>query len=75
MGKVESGRTHSPAEWAEHLVRLSKNVRAAGDMRLVWLGDDGVSEVDMTLADELFLIALNLDYDAAMSAHKEGDRG
>lgn len=65
----------TPQDWAAHLVRLSKNVRVAGDMRQVWLGDDGVSDVEMTLADELFVIALNLDYDAAMSANKEDDRG
>ena len=75
MSTGAEGRGLTPADWAAHLVRLSKNVRAAGDMKQVWLADDGVSEVDMTLADELFVVALNLDYDAAMSANKEGDRG
>lgn len=46
---------------AAHLRYLSRDVRSAGDMKLVQLSEDGVSDLPITLADELWLIALRMD--------------
>ena len=58
------------AECAHHLALVANDVRAAGDFALVRLSEDGVTDATCTLSDELWIIALNLDYDAAMTARK-----
>lgn len=51
--------TRSPQ--AEHLRYLAQELRAAGDVPLVNIGEDGVGEADITLADALWLTAVELD--------------
>lgn len=46
---------------AEALRLIAKDLRAAGDVRQVRLSGDGVTEEYVTVADELWLIALSLD--------------
>lgn len=48
------------AECARHLVLISKDLREAGDVNIVRLSEDGVSQEYLTLADELWLIAVRL---------------
>ena len=36
------------------------------------VGPDGVTETDLNLTDELSLIAINIDYDAAMGVKLDG---
>lgn len=55
------------ARAAEWLARISRDVRLAGDMSLVHLDEDGVRPAGMTLADEIWLVASQLDWDVAMS--------
>lgn len=50
------------AECAEHLALIAKDLRAAGDLSLVRLSEDGVTDDYMTLADELWLIAFRLGH-------------
>ena len=52
-------------EEARHLRLIAKDLRLAGDAPLVRLHPDGVSDQAITLADELWLIALRLDPDHA----------
>lgn len=60
---------YSPADQARHLMAIVRELRELGiDPPLVQLSEDGVTEVGMTLTDELSLIAINIDYDAAMEA-------
>lgn len=61
-------------EHARHLAQISVQLREAGDIPLVLLGDDGVGPAGVTLADELWLIAFQLDADAANAAIREAGR-
>jgi hypothetical protein len=46
---------------------IARELRELGiDPPLVYLTENGVSDTGMTLVDELYLIAVQLDYDAAM---------
>jgi hypothetical protein len=46
---------------AEHLRKIADDLRSAGDIPLVALSEEGVTRQWVTLADELWLIALRLD--------------
>ena len=48
------------AECSRHLVLIARDLRAAGDVELVRLSEDGVTQEYVTLADELWLIAVRL---------------
>ena len=48
-------------ECAKHLCLIAADLRAAGDASLVILSSEGVAPASITLADELWLIALRLD--------------
>lgn len=61
------------SECAGHLVLIARDLRQAGDARLVRLSGDGVASAGITLADELWLIALRLDGKSAMALAKEMD--
>jgi len=52
---------------ARHLILIARNLRAAGDIELKRLSEDGVSDVAITLAGELELIALQLDWDGCIA--------
>lgn len=52
---------------SEQLRAIARDIRAAGDIPLVRLDDDGVTPEAITLADELWLIAFQLDEDASMA--------
>lgn len=52
-------------EEARHLRLIANDLRAAGDIPLVELSEDGVAHSAVTLADELWLIALRLDSSGA----------
>jgi hypothetical protein len=49
------------AECAHTLRCIANDLRSAGDVPLVMLDEDGVAPADISLADELWLIALRLD--------------
>lgn len=51
---------------ARHLILIARNLRAAGDMRLVQLHENGISDTDLTLAGELELIAIQLDMEGCL---------
>jgi hypothetical protein len=55
------------ADEARHLIHIARDLRSAGDVPLVRLDEDGVGPDPCTLAGELELIALRLDWDAVMS--------
>jgi hypothetical protein len=56
------------AQHASHLMLIVRELRELGiDPEIVLLGENGVTQTGMTLTDELSLIAINLDYDAAMA--------
>lgn len=59
---ADSGRV---IECARQLRLIANDLRTAGDMRLVRLSEDGISNADISLADELWLVALRLDPDRA----------
>lgn len=46
---------------AAQLRSIANDLRSAGDVNLVVLDEQGVAPADITLADELWLIALMLD--------------
>jgi hypothetical protein len=56
---------------AEALRKIAEDLRAAGDLPLVYLTEHGVTPCKITLADEIWLIAFELDgYDfSENSAH------
>ncbi len=60
---------------ARQLAQISVQVRDLGDVQLVLLGADGVGPAGVTLADELWLIAYQLDVDAATVVSREAGRG
>jgi len=46
---------------AEHLRYLANDLRSAGDVLMVNISEDGVGDAGITLADMLWLIAVELD--------------
>lgn len=60
-------------ECAAALRAIAADVRAAGDVPLVILNRDGVAPAAITLADELWLIALRLDPAGTWAAPTESD--
>lgn len=62
----------------QHLICIANDLRAAGDVELVMLKTTGVSPQAITLADELWLIAIQLDDSlfgwraAGPDAHNDG---
>jgi hypothetical protein len=62
-----SGSTRDRHPTAEALRHIADDLRAAGDIPLVHLRDDGVARAGITLADEMWLLAVDLDghWDAA----------
>ncbi len=62
-------------EEARHLRLIANDLRTAGDVPLVNIGMEGVSPASITLADELWLIALRLDPSSAFkdSQGPDGD--
>lgn len=61
------------AQQAQHLMLIVRELRELGyNPPLVHLAEDGVTQLDMTLADELALIALAIDWDAAMEITNGG---
>ena len=46
---------------AKQLICIANDLRSAGDVPLVLLDKDGVRSTVLTLADELWLIAVRLD--------------
>lgn len=66
----------TPADCAEWLIRIARDLRAAGDIPLVRLSTEGVTDEALTLAGELELIALQLDFEGVTArARQEIDRG
>jgi hypothetical protein len=59
---------------ARQLSQISLQVREAGDVPLVHISADGVAPLGVTLADELYLIAFQLDAEAAESVSREAGR-
>ncbi len=61
---------------ARWLMLIHRELQELGiDPLLIHLDDDGVTLTDMTLTDELFLIATRLDFDAAMAQSRENRAG
>ena len=54
------------ARAADHIARISQDVRSVGDMPLIVMSEEGVTRPQMTLADELWMVAYTLDADAAL---------
>lgn len=67
------------AECAAWLISIARNLRAAGDVPIVVLDEDGVTERPLSLAGELELIALQLDFEGvterAAAENEEERRG
>lgn len=61
-GEVDPVRVDAAA-W---LILIARDLRAAGDVPLVRLSEDAVNDHPLTLAGELELIAMQLDYDGCM---------
>ena len=60
------------SDQARHLMLIVRELRELKiDPEIVRLDDDGVSQTGLTLTDELSLIALTLDWDAAMAISRE----
>lgn len=59
-------------ECAAWLIRIARDLRAAGDVPLVRLGTEGVTDEALTLAGELELIALQLDFEGVTSRARQG---
>lgn len=61
---------------AGHLIRIARDLRLAGDVPLVLFTEEGIEPQALTLAGELELIALRLDYEGvtAMAADYDPDR-
>lgn len=57
---------------AEWLIEIARDLRAAGDLPLVRLNEDGVTPEPLSLAGELELIALQLDFDGV--TRRAGER-
>jgi hypothetical protein len=58
-----AGTAQAVADAAEHLILIARDIRSWGDVPLVELSDEGVTRSPLTLAGELELIALQLDFD------------
>lgn len=59
---------------ARHLMLIVRELLELGiNPPRVWVDEDGVTETGMTLTDDLSLIAINIDYAAAMSVRLDGD--
>jgi hypothetical protein len=52
-------------ELATQLLELAKILRAAGDLPLVVLSEEGVTPQHLTLADEIELVAISLNVTAS----------
>jgi hypothetical protein len=52
-------------ELATQLLELAKILRAAGDLPLVALSEEGVTPQHLTLADEIELVAISLNVTAS----------
>ena len=60
------------SDQARHLMLIVRELRELQlDPELVRLDNDGVTLTGMTLTDELSLIALNINWDAAMATTQE----
>jgi hypothetical protein len=70
---TDDDRARSPQ--AEHLRLIAKDLRSAGDVQMVELSERGVTRSYVTLADELWLIALQLDGRLDVSPGEGGDDG
>ena len=55
------------ADCARQLILIGRDLRAAGDVPLVRFTEDGLVPASITLADELELIALRLDFAGCMA--------
>jgi hypothetical protein len=63
------------ADHARHLMLIARELRELGiDPPLVHLSEEGVTDTGMTLVDELWLIASQLDWDTAMSIKLDGEQ-
>jgi hypothetical protein len=60
-------------EEARHLRLIANDLRVNGDVQLKRLSEDGVSDAEISLADELWLIALRLDPDHAFDQPYQPD--
>lgn len=58
--------SESTEEVAESLRWIARQVRVAGDMKLERFDGEGVHDHNITLADWLWLLALELDPDQAL---------
>lgn len=61
------------AECARQLILIGRDLRAAGDVGLVRFTDDGLIPAEITLADELELIAMRLDFDGCMEHARDSE--
>jgi len=61
------------ARWLMMIVRELRELKL--DLPLVKLDEDGVTQMDMNLTDELVLIALNIDFAAAIAIDTEPSDG
>ena len=61
-------------EEARHLRLIANDLRLAGDIELRLLSEEGVSDYPVTLADELWLIALRLDPEHGFDQPYDPDR-
>lgn len=59
---------------ARHLRLIANDLRLAGDVPLALISEEGVATTALTLADELWLIALRLDPQHAYDDIKDPDR-
>ncbi len=66
-GPGESNDSDVVASEARHLILIARDLRSAGDVPLVSLSPEGVTDEALTLAGELELIAMRLDMDAVMA--------
>lgn len=61
------------AESAEHLILIARQLRSLGDIHYVHMDENGVGPYHLTLAGELELIAMRLDWDGVMARCREED--
>lgn len=76
---VEPDSGVSVPQCARWLTNIARDLRAAGDVQLVRLSDDGVSQEPLSLGGELELVALQLDFEGviarAAADNEEARRG
>lgn len=58
-------------ECAAWLIRIARDLRSSGDVPLVRLSEDGVTPESLSLAGELELIALQLDFEGVTARARE----